>query len=814
MHCLSDFLIDVRYGARSWWRTRGVASVAVVTIALAIGAITAIFSLLNVLVLRDLPVRDPASLVQFLWTYPGDPPLNMFSVEHYERYRASSTVFSEMLGAASARGELRAAGADVETAGIECVTGNFFEALGVRSARGRLFMPQDSRPGAAPVAVVSWAYWNERFAQRDEILGTAVTLLGDLPVTVVGVVERAFSGLIVGYSPDVWIPAGVCQQKGPLVLALMARLKGGVSIDRAQAEMRVLDRPRIEALAERDPQWRETMLDVLPARAGLSTPIHQQFVTPLWALMVVAGLVLVLACANVGAMMVARGAARQQEMAVRLSVGAGRSRLVRQMLTESLLLAAAGGVLGAGLAYAGSRVLLRILVSGTRMIGVPPRLDVVIDAQVLVFTAAVMMLAAVLFGLAPAAMAFASVPGRAPREGRGPGQPRSRRHAGNVLVAAQVALSLVLVTVAGLFVGHLVTFRDSRQLGFDPTSVLLVSVELPRAGERRADRAARVEDLLRRFESLPGVSGVTLSATTPISGAAGSRFVAVEGFEEAAEARRRVLLNAVAPGYFATLRTPLVAGRDFSADDVGRGRVVIVNEAMVRYYFNGMQPLGARLRFDADTEPHEIVGVVADAKYSDVRTPAPRTVYLHAFQQNRVPSGFVLRTRGSPPSVANGVRRIVDETMGDATITTMTTLREQVDASIVPERLIAAMSGFFGGTGLLLAVVGLYGLLAYTVARGTRELGVRMALGAQASAVMFLVLRDALWLLGAGVIVGVPLALWSTRIATNALGTLAVRALPVLAVAGLLLVAVGMLAAYVPARRATRIDPLAALRAE
>jgi predicted permease len=459
-------------------------------------------------------------------------------------------------------------------------------------------------------------------------------------------------------------------------------------------------------------------------------------------------------------------------------------------------------------------VLLGIIVSGTRMLGVPPRLDLVIDAQVLAFTTAVMMLAAVLFGLLQASMVFAPAPAKTLRDGSGAGQRRSRRRVGNVLVAAQVALSLVLLTVAGVFAAHLLALRDRNELGFDPASVLLVSVEPPRGGERRPDLPERFAELLRRFASVPGVSAVTLSAMTPISGAAGSRFVTVEGFQESADARRRVQLNAVAPGYFATMRTPLVAGRDVGFDDVGRQRVAIVNEAVVRYYFDGRDPLGARIRFDTDSEPHEIVGVVADAKYSDVRVPAPRTIYLHAFQQSRVPSEFMLRTQGSPTSVAGDVRRIVDETVAGATIAKMTTLREQVDASIVPERLIAAMSGFFGGTGLLLAVVGLFGLLAYTVARSTREIGVRMALGAEASGVMLIVLRSALWLVGAGVIAGVPLAMWSTRIAASALGTLAVRVLPVLAGAGLLLVAVGMLAAYVPARRATRVDPLAALRSE
>jgi putative ABC transport system permease protein len=807
---LADLAQDARYAVRTLRRTPIFTTVALVTLASAIGANTAIFSLLNVLLLRDLPVRQPAGLVQFHWTYPGDPPLNLFSVDTYENYRDHNSVFSDMLGTGSVR--LVSQSARAERLGVECVTGNFFTALGVRSAAGRLLGEQDNQPGAPPAAVVSWTYWNEKFNRKPDMLGTSL-MVADMPVTVVGVADQEFFGLVVGYKPDVWIPATVCQLKGRPGLAIMARLKEGVSIDRAQTEMRVLDRPRIEEFARGDPKWRETTFDVRPARAGLLTPVHEQFTKPLWVLMAIVGVLLLLACANLGSLLLARGAARSREMAVRVSLGAGRFRIVRQVLTESLLLAIAGGLLGMVAAYIGAGVLLRIMTSGTRMIGVPPRFELTIDAPVLIFTTGVMALAAVLFGLAPALAAFAPAPAATLKEARGTGHPRSRRIFGNGLVVAQVALSVVLLSVSGLFVGHLSRLRDS-SLGFDPTSVLLVGLDAPRAGQSREVLAQRYKDLLSRFESIPGVRSATLSGMTPISGAAGSRFVTVEGGHEAPEARRRVMLNEVAPRYFETLRTPLIAGRDFQFTDEGNPRVAIVNQAIVRRYFEGRDPLGKHLQFDNDQQAYEIVGVVADAKYADVRIPAPPTIYVHAFQQNRLPSGFALRTTGSATAVTGGVRRIVSEVMGSAPNVKVTTLAEQVDSSIVPERLTATLSGFFSGAGMLLAGIGLYGLLAYTVARRTHEIGVRMALGAQGRDVTFLVLRGALTLVGAGLIVGAPVAMWSKRVAASMLGNLPAGSPLPIVIAALATIGVTLLAACVPARRATRVDPLTALRSE
>ena len=805
---LANFVQDLHYGARVLLRTPISTVVSVLTVAIAIGASTAIFSLLNVLVLRDLPVRDPSRLVQFRWQYPGDPPLNMFGVEQYKTFRDESTVFSDVVGIAPFRLALNSP-ARPETRNVACVTGNFFSALGVRPAVGRTLGPGDDSPASEAVAVVSWRYWRDRFSLDANAIGKSISV-ADIPMTIVGIAPWEFSGPIVGYQTDIWIPTAVCERKAPVGLALMARLKDDITVDRATAEARVLDQPRIEGFAARDPQWRRVVLTLSSARAGLSTPLHDQFGQPLWVLMAVGAVLLLLAGANLGGIFLARGTARQREMAVRVSLGAGRSRIVRQLLTESLLLATTGGLLGLLGAYWGAGLLLRIMSSGTRMIGAPPEIDVTIDGHVLLYTVASTVLAALLFGLVPAWTAFIRTPASALRDGGGAGLPRRRRFIGDGLVVTQVAISLALVAVANLYVHHLATLRG-KDLGFDVSSVLLVGVDTSQTGLTRPQLNPVFKELVQRFEAIPGVQSATISGTTPISGGAASRFVTVEGFEDPPESRQRVMVNGVGPRYFETYRTPLVAGREFEFSDEPGPRVAIVNQAMVKHYFPDGQALGKRLRFDKDPQPYEIVGVAGDAKYNDVRDVAPRTVYVHHFQSG-MGADFSLRT--GTATVTSDVRRVVDDVLKGATLRTVKTLSEQVDAAIVPERLIAGLSGFFGAAAALLAAIGLYGLLAFTVARRTSEFGVRVALGATPRDIISLVLRYAVVLIGVGLVLGAPLALTSTRLAASMVVNLSAGGLASILGPGAVLIAVALLAAYIPARRATRVDPLVALRAE
>jgi predicted permease len=513
---------------------------------------------------------------------------------------------------------------------------------------------------------------------------------------------------------------------------------------------------------------------------------------------------------SIGSLLLAQGAVRQQEIAVRVSCGASRLRIVRQVLTESLLLAAMGGILGIVVARFGATVLMQVTLSGTLSLGPAPRLDIPLDARVLMFTITITMLAALLFGLMPAIAAFVSAPAPALRQ-NGSAQPRSRRVFGNGLVVAQVAISLAILSVSQLSIAHLRDLSD-RSLGFDRDGVLLISVNTSRA-QNRQQLAALHRDLVPRLQAIPGVRAVAASGTTPIAPGAASRFLRAEGFDEPVQDRGRVSLNWVSPNYFVTYGTPLLAGRDFRDADSEEPRRVIVNQALARRYFAGRDPIGLPVWLENERDPYEIVGVAGDAKYQEVRLAPPPTVYVFA-PMSRGSTTLSLRTNVNPIAVAGDARRIVTEALGAESVRRVTTLAEQVDAAVVPERLMAILGGFFGVVSALLAAIGLYGLLAYTVARRTKEIGIRMALGARRGDVMRMMLRSGLTLVAAGFVVGAPVAFWGTRFAANALEDVSGGGAPPVATAVMALLVVAALAAFMPARRATRVEPVIALRSE
>ena len=814
-------LQDIRYALRMMRRAPGFTAVAVLSLTLGTGANTAIFTLINSLMLRLLPVRAPEQLVELLEKYPGEPRGSYFSWASYEYYRDRNHVFSALIAATGpARLTVRGAGLEPAPVNGARVSGNYFPALGLEPAIGRLIGPEDDPMGAGipATAVVSWAWWKNRFNQDPGIVGKQI-VVENTPVTIVGVAPRGFAGLLPGSRTDLWLPGAAAARGG---LSLVARLRPGVSIDQARAEMPVLFRYTIEERTRnsKDPLMHQLKLEIEPAATGL-VQLRDLFAKPLLLLMVVVALLLLIACTNLASLLLARGAARRHEMALRVALGAGRVRLVRQVFTEALMLSGAGSLFGILLAYFGAGALLRVLTSGRPIIGLPQPLVIPLspDAHVLLFTAAVAASTAMLFGLAPAWNAFTSAPASALRETGRAGETKFRRLFGRSLVVAQVALSVVLLSAAGLFIRHLSNLEHVN-LGFRRDHVLLVSLNPANSGYNGEQLSLAYQELLGRLQAIPGVRSATISAPTPLSGAGASGFATVEGYQERPEDRRYISIAYVAPRYFETLEIPLLAGREFRFADAAQPNVAVISQTLARYYFAGRNPIGEHVTLDHVTgapEPrtYEIVGVAGDANYQEIREAVRRSIYLPAFHDGRIiGNSFLIRTRIDPEAVAPAVRRVVGESLKTVPVARITTLQEQVDATIVPERLVAMLSGVFGALGGLLAAIGLYGLLAYTVARRSNEIGIRMALGATGTAVTRMVLVDALGMVCAGLAAGVPLALWGRRIAASWVADVQANAIAAVAFGALAMLAIALVAAYLPARRAARVDPMQSLRYE
>jgi len=825
---------DVRYAARTLRRSPGFTAVAVLSLALGIGANTAIFTLINALMLRSLPVSHPEQLVELLSRYPGEPRLSSFSWRHYEHFRDHNQSFSELLAASRARFQVAGEGIAPETIDGEYVAGNFFTSLGMLPALGRVINGQDDQlesPTAAS-AVVSWSYWTNRLHADPAIVGKAIILNG-APATIVGVAPQEFFGLQVGMRPSVWLPMAMepmlqkpsRRMDGSLGVGMLGRLRPGVTIEQALAEMKVLDRYRLEDFAKsRSAAFaRDFTIELEPAAAGFAA-LRDRFAASLLVLMALVALLLLIACTNVAGLLLARAAARQHEMALRVSLGAGRVRLVRQALTESLLLAAMGGSLGVALAAVGAGTLVRMILSGREFLRLQQRIEIQVqpDLQVLLFTITIAVLTAVLFGAAPAWHALITAPVSSLRTHGAAAETRSRRLFGKGLVVGQIAWSIVLLSAAGLFAQHLSNLRN-QDLGFQRRSLLVVTLDATSSGYPRDQLFIPYQQLLGRLAEIPAVRAVTLSGVTPISGAGASRFISVEGFAESPDARRYVPLNWVGPRYFETFGTPLLAGRDFAFTDKGGPPVAIVNQAMARYYFGDRDPIGGRFQLVGPSssgitgappdQAYTIIGVVGDAKYMDLRETPPRTIYLNAFQERSMfVNELALKTSGRPAAVADEVRRIVREELKTVSIARVTTMDDLIDASVVSERVIATLSAFFGGLGASLAALGLYGLLAYTVTRRTNEIGIRMALGATRAHVSRMVFKGALGLVCAGLVIGVPLGVLSRRAATRIVTDLSVESLWPLALATATMLAIALVAAYVPTRRAASVEPIGALR--
>jgi predicted permease len=818
---LERLLQDLRFGVRMLRKNPGFTLIAVLTLALGIGANTAIFSLIDVVLLKLLPVKDPTQLVVLAKRREAGPIGPTFSYPLYQDLHERNQVFAGILAYSGVALNLSGNGQTERVAG-ELVSGNFFAVLGVQPLLGRVFSDADNQaPGAHPVAILSHNCWQRRFASNPGVVGETVRL-NSYPFMVVGIAPPGFFGVEVGAAPEVWVPImmqpQVSEQKGRLQMRnnfwvkLIARLKPGVSEQQAQAATEALYQQINREAPGLSPGARgyllQQQLQLRPASQGLSS-LRGQFKQPLLILMGVVGLVLLIACANLANLLLARATVRQKEIAVRLALGASRARLVAQLLTESLLLSFLGGLVGLFFAFWATNFLLSFLSQARFTLELQP------DLRVLGFNLGVAVLTGILFGLAPALQAtrpnlIETLKNEIPTLSGG----GSRFELRKLLVVSQVALSLLLLIGAGLFVRTLQNLKGI-DLGFRADKVLLLSLNPGLNGYNPEQVKSFYAQLLERVNTLPGVQSASF-ADMPLMGGAWIDGLEVEGFKGAAGQDMTVSAKNVEPKFFETMGIQLRLGRDFSVQDVANApKVAIINETLARDFFGNDNPLGQRIGV-GEKPQREIIGVIKDTKYGDLKKQAPRTVYIPLAQTAILGAERTLhvRTAGEPTNLIAAIRHEVETLDKNLPVYNVRTFTELVAQSIYQERLIATLSGFFGLLALLLASLGLYGVMAYAVARRTREIGIRMALGATPGTLLRLVVGQGLKLVLAGVVLGLLGAVALTRLITGLLfGVSPTDPLTFAVIAGVLLLA-ALLACWIPARRAMKVDPQIALRTE
>jgi predicted permease len=817
---VESFLQDLRYAGRMLCSSPGFAAVAVLTLALGIGANTAIFTLVDAVLLTALPVENPQQLVLLdVMTARGEK--QNLSYPLFERIRDEVDAFSGVFAALD--GVIRmdvagpGSGGRSEEARVQLVSGEYFPVLGVRALMGRTLAPDDNRPGGEPgVAVLSYGFWKRRFAGDSAVVGASLVIKRQ-PVTIVGVTPEGFFGESVGRAPDIWVPLvmqprfdrGMSLLERPNVgwLRVVGRLRPGTTESTADAAL-ALPVTRIQSETTDFSKYaRRITLRTSDGSRGLPD-FRERFSLPLRILAGIVAIVLLIACANVANLLLARATARQREMGVRLAIGAGRRRLVRQLFTESLLLAALGSVLGLLVAWWGSRVLLVLASSDAT----PIPIDVAPNAHVLAFTSTLSLVTVVIFGLAPALTVSRVDVGTALKLNAGT---QTRARLSRTLLIIQVALSLVLLTGAALF-GQTLRNLRMRDLGFAADALVEVRIA-PQASGYKADQFPDLSlRLVDRLESAPGVESAAFTHAGFGSGISTTCCVAVAGYTHAPGEDRQIRTLGVGPGYFQTMRLPLLRGRDFTAQDgqadPNKISVAVVNEAFVRRYVEERDPLGARLGWGNPPNVKyaiEIVGVVRDAVYEDLREEIKPLIY-YPFSWGDT---FIVRAAGPPDAVMATLRREVQAVDGTLEYS-MRTVADALDRAVVREKLLSRLSTFFGVLATVLAGVGLYGLMAYAVVRRTREIGIRMALGAARGVLLRAELRSAIRLVAVGIAMGVPIALAVGRLIRSQLFGISGADPITFAVATAVLALVAGVAAYLPARRASRVDPMIALRWE
>jgi predicted permease len=859
---LEDLVQDAAYGMRLLCRNPSFTAVAVLTLALGIGANTAIFSLIDAVMLKMLPVEKPEQLVLLNWVAPGWPYMihslsgdsdresgrstsTSFSYPIFEDVRAHSQAFSGVLAFADGGRVNLGVSGEAGVAESQLVSGDFFSTLGVPALIGRTITPADDEQGASPVATISYNYWVRRFGRDPQIVGKTVTV-NSVTFILVGVAAPEFFGVQPGSSVDIWLPLSTQPLVDPSWIAyatpgetsrftarddwwvvIMGRLKPGASEQQTRAALDVIVQQESSGI-ERPPAKRfpdqalePPTVELAPAGGGLDE-LRSEFSEPLLILMCVVGFVLMIACANVANLLLARAASRQKEIAVRLALGGGRARLIRQLLVESVLLALVGGVVGVFLAYWGSGILLKLMASGRE----PITLHVAPNLGVLGFTAGVSVLTGILFGLAPALhgtrldLTPALKEGAARIVGSGAQASGRRQRLSQALVVVQIAMSLVLLIGAGLFVRSLTNLQNEN-VGFDRRNILLFTMDATQSGYKADRLATFYEQLQKRIEAIPGVRSACFSRHGLINAGVSILGLSLQGFppKSGEQDNGPVHANYVGPEFFETFGIPLVLGRTIGEKDTAIApKIAVVNRAFVQEYFSGQSPIGHRFGFGHQETSSDIVivGVVGDSRYGKLRDDPQPTVYVPYYQHmNELDAvHFSVRTAGDPKDWIAGVGRAVQGLDRNLPIFDVKSEVEEINQATLQERLFAQLSGFFGMLALALASIGLYGMISYAVSRRTSEIGIRIALGAERSRILQMVLREAIILAALGIAVGAPVAFGLSRF----IGTLLYGLKPSdpmnLVSAMIALLLVGFLAAYLPARRAASIQPVIALRYE
>ncbi|MFZ0522997.1 MAG: ABC transporter permease [Candidatus Acidiferrales bacterium] len=866
---MENLLQDIRFALRSFVKNPGFAAIAIITLALGIGANTAIFTILDSVLLRTLPIPNPRQLV--ILTDPDDHGMStgsqdgdrsLLAYSEFEYLRDHNQVFSGIFAADSSLAELQvtipgaasapsdsaaSAGAATtvrDSARFRMVSGDYFQTLGVQPIIGHAFGPEvDRARDSFPVAVISHGFWSRRFNRDPQVVGRKIEI-EKTSFEIIGVTPPGFFGESVGEQPDVWVPATMQTAIYPgtdlltafpdgnidqhMWLQVMARLKPGVSLAQANTGINVVlqryiaSAPALQTLtADQRKRYSAQQIKLKAGGRGAST-VHQGFGEPLELLMALVALVLLIACANLANLLLARGAARQREFAVRLSIGASRSRLIRQLLTESFLLAFFGATAGLFLAQWADALMLR-MVSGTGPFTI--QLSLSPDARVLAFTFAVAVLTAMLFGLAPALRATRidlSPVLKSGATGATAEALHRRFPVAKILIVTQVAMSLVLLVAAGLFVHSLERLSEVK-LGYNPSGLIIFAVRAAPAGYKGAALPLLYQDLLDKFKTVPGVSGVTLSGVGLFSHAESGDPITVEGYTPKPGEDVDSRMDHVGPDYFSIVGIPLLRGRGITAEDSAPAggtapRVAVINQAFAKAFFPNSDPIGKRVVDAYPGNPADaiVVGIVADSKHNSLREEAAPRMYVPVFNPFWPQNGtfYEIRTAADPAAVSGALREIVHNTNSAIPEIEVHTIPALVQESLHGDYFVARLAAAFGLLAVVLAGVGLYGIMAFTVARRTRDIGIRMTLGASPSTILRQVLRETLILMLIGIAVGVPIALAGTRLIRTMLFGLGAVDPVALVAACAILTAIAAAASYIPARRASQVDPMIALRYE